>query len=110
MILNKIDGREQDKILLEDGRVVPLTAITFGLHFNAYRKVNKMQIMQKIPGVIHIYIHTLHSVEFTSDDEDEIRTKMMNAVGGKLKINFVYTDDLKRTKSGKHIYFIQELQ
>lgn len=110
MIISKIDGRNQDKLILVDGRQIPLTAITFGQHFEAYRKINKMQIVQKSAGEIIIYIHPLSNIYFNLDDEKEISTKMIDAVGGKLSIDFVYTENLRRTKSGKHIYFIQEIK
>ncbi|MDP3930251.1 MAG: hypothetical protein Q8R57_14615 [Bacteroidota bacterium] len=109
LVLGEIKGRGQDQIFLEDGRRIPLTAITFGLHFEAYKKVSKMQVVQKRPGEITILISTIKNILFDELDEIEISTKMKNAVGGMLEINFVYSDDLMRTKNGKHIYFIQEI-
>ena len=110
MILSKIEGRAQDKIILDDGRQVPLTAITFGLHFDAYRKINKMQIVQKAPSHIEVLVDVLNSIVFDENDENEISTKMKNAVNGRLKIKFIYTANLRKTQGGKHIYFIQEIK
>ena len=108
-IIENIDGRKQDEIILRDERRISMTAITFGLHFEAYRKINKMQIVQEKKGEIVLFISVLQGIVFNNDDENEIRNKMINAAEGELIIDFIYTDNLKRTKSGKHIYFIQEL-
>lgn len=110
LILNNIKGRKQDKLFLLDGRQIPLTAITFGLHFDAYGKIKKMQIVQNENGKIVIYLSVISSIKFTKQDEDEIITKMKLAVNGKLDIEIIYTTDFITSASGKHIYFIQQIK
>jgi phenylacetate-CoA ligase len=110
LLLDRIVGRQQDVLILVDGRTVPLTAITFGLHFNAYGKIKKMQLVQNTKGNLIINLSVLDNTNFNEDDESEIISKMMNAVDGKLTIEIQYTSDFVTTKSGKHRYFIQNIQ
>lgn len=46
---------------------------------------------------------------YSSRDEEEIRTKMKKAVYGTLDIKFNYVDEVERTVRGKHKFLIQKL-
>lgn len=40
-LVEKIEGRVQEMIVLNNGKVVPLTALFFGQHFNAFSTIEK---------------------------------------------------------------------
>ena len=106
-LLGKVDGRFQNMIILEDGKIIPLTAIIFGQHFTAFDKIKKMQIEQKETG--KIIIRLIKSPKFTREDEEEMRRKIDTATNNSLSVEFEYVNDISRTQTGKNKFLIQHL-
>lgn len=67
-----------------------------------------MQMVQNVMGELLIRLSTTD--DFSSEDETEIRTKMLSAANNQLLISFEYTDNFTRSKTGKNIYFIQNVK
>lgn len=54
-------------------------------------------------------VNVVKTMNYSNNDEQEIRTKMQRAVDYGLDINFAYIDHIPRTQSGKHRFLIQKL-
>lgn len=106
-LLKRIEGRTQEYIITKDDRIVSLTGLIFGLHFTAFTKIRKMQLIQEHKGIVTVKI--VKEVGYSSEDEQEIKSKMQNAVDGSLEITFCYVDDIAPTPRGKHKFLIQKL-
>jgi len=106
-LFEKVEGRAQDLVVTRDGRLITLTALIFGQHFNSFSRLKEMQIIQEKKGELLIKI--VKAPEFSDNDKDEIATRIYNAVGSGLKINFKFVDNIPRTKSGKMRFLIQRL-
>jgi len=106
-LLEKVEGRSQEFIVTKDGRAITLTALIFAQHFSAFSKIKLMQIVQDKKGEIKVRI--VRAPEYSAVDEDEIRNVMLNSVSGDLDIGFEYTDEIARTRSGKHRFMVQQL-
>jgi len=106
-LLSRIEGREQEYILTKDDKIVSLTGLIFGLHFSAFEKIKQMQLVQEEKG--SIVINVVKYNNYSSRDEEEIRTKINKAVCGTLDIKFNYVDEIERTVRGKHKFLIQKL-
>lgn len=66
-----------------------------------------MQLVQEEKG--SIVINVVEYNNYSSREEEEIRTKMNKAVWGTLDIRFNYVDEIERTVRGKHKFLIQKL-
>ena len=104
MLFAEVLGREQYSIVVNENLKVPITAITFGLHFDAYKNIKAMQIQQTKMGSIIVRIDPLTT--FSEKDKVEIMQKMKAAVSEKLSIQFELDRPLLRNKNGKLKYFI----
>jgi phenylacetate-CoA ligase len=106
-LIKKIEGRLQELIFTKDKRIITLTALIFGQHFEAFYNVRKMQLVQEKEGDLLVKI--VKTPQYSSNDETEILLKMQECVGNGLNINFDYVDDIPSTVSGKHRFLIQKL-
>jgi len=106
-LLEKIEGRLQELVVTKKDSLITLTALIFAQHFEAFGKTKNMQLEQHEKGKITVRI--VKDKEYTAQDEQEIRTKMLRAVGNGLDIFFEYVDEIPRIKSGKHLFLVQRL-
>ena len=106
-LFEKIEGRTQDLVISSDGRLITLTALIFGQHFNSFSRLREMQIIQEKKGELLIKI--VKTPDFSDNDKNEIASRIYDAVGGGLEINFKFVDSIPRTKSGKMRFLIQKL-
>ncbi len=107
-MLECIDGRQVDLIVLSDHTKVSLTAFIFGQHFAEFGKIIEFQIHQNKIGIIKIKLVTLK--EFNNDDEKKLLTKMLSSVDNKLKISFEYVNQIEKTHRGKHRFFVNNIK
>jgi len=106
-LLKRVEGRLQELVVTKKGSLVTLTALIFAQHFEAFGKIKSMQLEQFEKGKVLVRIVRDHG--YGTPDEEEIRTKMIQAVSGQLDISFEYIDEIPRAKSGKHRLLIQKL-
>ena len=106
-LLKKVEGRVQDLVVTKDKRLITLTALIFAQHFEAFSKVKEMQLVQEKEGELIVKI--VKNSQYSSNSEEEIRSKMQNAVRFGLNINFKYINKIPRTRSGKYRFLIQKL-
>lgn len=106
--LKRIEGRKQELIVSKDGTLITLTGLIFGQHFNAFSRIERMQLIQSKVGELLIRIVTNPDYSHITD-EDEIRQKIFKAVGDSLSLQFDYVEEISRPASGKHLFLIQEL-
>jgi len=108
ILLEKIEGRTQNVLILNDGRKVPMFPVPFNIEFEAFKRIKKTQMIQNVKGQLIFKLSVTD--DFSFNDELEIKTKMISSVNNQLSISFIYTDnDFIRSESGKHIYFIQNI-
>ncbi|MBF4475244.1 phenylacetate--CoA ligase family protein [Methanobacterium formicicum] len=106
-LLSTIEGRLQEYIITKNRSVVSLTALIFSQHFYSFSMIKEMQIVQEEVGKIIIKI--IPEANYSSENEDEIKSKLKNVVDD-LEIDFEYVDHIQRTKTGKHKFLIQKLE
>lgn len=101
----KILGRTQDYIILKDKQKIFLTALIFGQHFNAFKKISRWQLIQNEVGKVNIKIIRLP--DYSQADEDEIKEKFQNVAD--IELEFDYVDKIPLTKTGKYMFLIQNI-
>ncbi len=107
MTLQKIDGREQDVIYLNDGTAVPLTAFIFGQHLEQFSKLLELQLEQSKPGELLLRVVPLEPLG--GPELAKLKDFLENSVSRKLKITVEPVEKLAKTVRGKHRFLIQHI-
>lgn len=106
-LLEKIVGRSYEYVITKENKIISLTALVFAQHFAAFRRIRKMQIVQKEIGEITVVI--VREAAYSDDDENEIRNRFRECVPDGLNVHFQYVDFIAPTAGGKHQFLIQHL-
>lgn len=106
-LIKGIYGREQDFVITKNGSKVSLTSIIFAQHFQAFRNIKKMQMVQNEKG--KIIINIIKHEGFSLEDELEIKRTIQEITLHHLDISIEYVDNIERTKRGKHRMLVQNL-
>lgn len=106
--LKHVTGRKQHFVYTAGRRAVPVTAFVFGQHFDAFRRICAMQLVQEQPG--RLGIRVVRGREFSDADERELREKMQASVDNELAVEFEYVDQLAINQAGKTDFVIQHVK
>lgn len=106
-LIKGLEGRELEQIITYSGAKVSLTALIFAQHFYAFSKIRSMQLEQFEEGKVIVKI--VEQQRLNEEDKSEIINKMRKATSDTLDVEIEITDDIERTKRGKHKFLIQHL-
>ncbi len=106
-LLAKVEGRKQEYVITSDGRAIALTGMIFGQHWHAFAKIKQIQLVQNDPG--KIVVKVAKGANYGSEDEQEIKQKMLDCAKTGLNVEFDYVDNIPLTRRGKHIFIKQSL-
>lgn len=101
----RIEGRKQEYVVARDGSLIPLTALIFGQHYNAFAKIKRLQLVQERPGemVVRLMVN-----EFWNEaDEAELKTEIHKVLDNNWLVRFDYVDFIDFTDAGKHRFVLQ---
>jgi phenylacetate-CoA ligase len=102
-VVDKIDGRHEDYIVLKDGtRHGRIAGI-----FKFMENIKEAQIYQKEPGKVIIKI--VPSSSYSKKDDDILKENLKQRYQGKLDIIFEYKEMIERTQNGKLRFVISEI-
>ena len=104
--LSQVMGRSQDYIIDKNKLKHNLIATIYRYNINAFKKIKRWQIRQDVPGEITLIV--IPSSNFTKMDEQEI----LNSVElfKSFKVEFKYVNDIPKSRIGKHLAVIQNIQ
>lgn len=105
-LLKKIEGREQELVVIKSKQVMPLTGI-YGLVEMASPNVNKYQYYQDREG--ELILNIVKTKDYSEKDSKEIKEKFQKRFGNELNLTISYVDNIPLTKRGKHKLLIQKL-
>lgn len=102
-VVDKIDGRQEDYVILANGsRVGRLDHI-----FKGFSGINAAQILQKEIGAITIRVAM--SRKYTQQDETLIRAETAKRLGDDTDVTIEVCDEIPRTANGKIRFVISSL-
>lgn len=108
-LIKKIQGREQEQIITNNGDKIAMTSImSFANHFNAFSKIKMIQFEQNEIGKVIVKI--VKKENSNNEDANEIISKMKSALRNKLDIEVKFVNDIERTKVGKYKFLVQNLK
>lgn len=106
-LIKGLEGRELEQIITYSGAKVSLTALIFAQHFYAFSKIKSMQLEQFEKGKVIVKI--VEQQRLNEEDKLEIINNMRKATSDTLDVEIEITDNIERTKRGKHKFLIQHL-
>jgi phenylacetate-CoA ligase len=104
--LSRVTGRTQNLIVTQKGTRVSVTALIFGQHFQAFERIQGMQLVQDTAGRLRIRL--VRSSTFSEQDEAELQRKIERAVDGSLRVSFEYCERIPVSANGKTEFVIQD--
>lgn len=107
-LLKNVEGRLQELIVANDGSLISLGPVIFGIHDIDWAKIKQIQFIQDIPGEL-----TIQVVKDSSYPEMEIEAyvlRLFNArLEGRCRLDVRFVDYIPRTQRGKYRYLIQKI-
>lgn len=104
----RIEGRKQEYVVARDGTLIPLTALVFGQHYNAFAKIKRLQLIQERPGELIVKL-VVDRLSWNGSDEVELRSQMSQVLVDNWQLDFIYVDSIDLTPAGKHRFVIQHI-
>jgi phenylacetate-CoA ligase len=102
-LVEAIDGRREDYVILRDGSMVGRMDHVFKDLVN----VREAQIYQKIPGEITVRI--VRGSAYGLSDEERLRLELQKRLGTETQTHIEYSDALLRGKNGKLRFVVSDL-
>lgn len=103
LLIERIEGREEDYIVTPDGKLVG----RLDHLFKDSQNVIEAQIFQE--KINEIYIHIVKDVRYTKEDENIILNEARLRLGNSINIKFEYVDKIEKTKNGKFRFIESKL-
>ena len=103
--LKRIEGRLQEMIITETGRLISMTAVN--MHDDTFDNVRQFQFRQAERGRVELNI--VREAGFTKTDAARILKEVGKKLGDDMLLELRYVDEIPRTRSGKFRFLIQEL-
>jgi phenylacetate-CoA ligase len=101
-LLGRLDGREQEFIVLKNGDIIPLLALPFS---SVLKNIKQFQFYHK-PGVVILKIVKTSSLAL--NDSDSVIKKLSDRLSN-IKFHLEFVDNISRTERGKYKYMIQKI-
>ena len=103
--LKKVEGRLQELIVSQSGRLISMVAIN--MHSDVFDNVKQFQFYQDKKGVVVFNIVKESSYE--EKDTKNIYNELKKKLGTDMKLEIKFVNDIPRTKSGKYRFLIQKI-
>jgi len=97
-VVKRIVGREDDILVAQDGALIGMVSYRV---FKDAQHVKKSQIIQH--SIKHIEVKIVKDSNYTVDDENFIRQKLLKIFGENIAITFNYVDDIPLERGGKFL-------
>lgn len=105
-LLKKIQGREQELVVLKSKQLMPLTGI-YGLVEMSSPNVNEYQYHQEKEG--ELILNIVKTQDFSEKDSQEIKENFKKRFDNDFNLTIQFVDDIPLTRRGKHKLLIQKL-
>jgi phenylacetate-CoA ligase len=106
-LLERVEGRLQEFVVLRSGQLIPLTGIFCSVIADFTRHVTECQFLQEVEGQLVFSI--VRANEYTLEDERRMLENFRKTFGDQLKLSIRYTDAIPLAQGGKRLFLVQKL-
>jgi phenylacetate-CoA ligase len=103
-IVKRIDGRQEDYIVLKNGSKLGRMDHVFKDMLN----IREAQLFQNIPGKLSVRI--VKGPLYSMNDEERLYKELVKRVGNNMDIALAYVNELERSKTGKLRFVVSEIE
>jgi len=103
--IEALEGRIDDFILTESGRMIPASGMTLAFEFS--ENIKKCQLVQ--PTRDELVINIVKSENYGDNDHMFMLDEVKKRVGSGIKLTTKFVEDIPRTESGKQRFMISGL-
>ncbi|WP_028319402.1 phenylacetate--CoA ligase family protein [Desulfobulbus elongatus] len=107
LLVDEVVGRQQEFIVDAHGSLISATSLIFGQHYAVFGGVESIRLHQKHPGKLDVIL--VKGVEFCEDSFREMQARMLDLIGDRMTIRFLFSDQVEKTPIGKARLVEQEL-
>ena len=104
-LLKDVEGRLQELIITETGRLISMTAIN--MHSDVFDNVKQFQFYQDKKG--EVIFNIVKKVSYTEKDTEYIKKELYKKLGDDVDLIIQFVDEIPRTARGKYRFLIQKL-
>ena len=105
VLLEKVNGRLQELIITETGRLISMAAIN--MHSDVFDNVKQFQFCQEQKG--KVFFNIVRKETYTDRDTEYIRRELYKKLGNDMDLTIRFVEHIPRTQSGKYRFLIQKL-
>ncbi len=102
-IVTRIDGRQEDYIVLKNGTLLG----RMDHIFKDMVRIREAQIHQRTPGALTIRV--VRGEQYSAEDETVLLSEARKRVGAETDIHVEYVDRLERSRTGKLRFVVSEI-
>ncbi len=103
-LVERVDGRAPDFLVLRDGRRFGPANHLFKYMVN----IREAQLYQRVPGEITVRI--VRGPHYTECDEQRLWQEISQRLGGDNRVEIEYVEAIERGPTGKHLVVVSELK
>jgi len=107
LLVDEVVGRQQEFIVASDGSLVSATSLIFGQHYAAFEGLESIKLHQQRPGEIEVVC--VKGLEFREDHFLSMQDRMLELIGNRFTIKFVFSSTTEKSPLGKAKLVEQEL-
>jgi len=104
-LLERVEGRLQELIITETGRLISMTAIN--MHSDVFDNVKQFQFYQEKRG--EVIFRIVKKEGYSNQDTEYIRNELYKKLGDDVNLVIQFVEHIPRTQSGKYRFLIQKL-
>lgn len=105
LMIDSIEGRKHEFIIVDNGRKVSLTSIN--MHDSTFKNIKQYQFIQEVENQLIVRCSLIDTT--TSINEDSIKKSLSIKLGESCEITIEVVDEISLSKRGKVISLIQKL-
>lgn len=105
-IVQDVEGRLQEFIVTSDGRLISI-CVMGAAHFSVLDSVYETQYYQDTPG--KVLFRVVPKKGYSEEDREAILKALGDKMGAMVQVNVAEVDEIRRTRSGKHLMIEQKI-
>jgi phenylacetate-CoA ligase len=105
-LLDSVEGRLQEYIVANNGRLIPVTTI-FNIHSGVFDNVQQFQFYQEKEG--ELVVRIIKRQKYTESDSNRIQKALLERLGSDMRLGFDFVDNIPRSEIGKFKFLVQKL-
>lgn len=104
--ISAVTTKAVDVVTTPSGRMITPSSLTHP--FKPFPQITKSQVIQDQPDRLLVKLVT--DGRFTADDQTNLHSELLQRVGGELRIEFQFCEDIPRERSGKYRFVISHVE